>query len=144
MVVPVWKSVGDQLIWKAESDVWITRTGTWQPESPLGSRMGYLPWLKSCWLLQLNHGAWGGGSHQPTFMGSCLTTSHRCLPCLPSRWISLVDGFFAWWMILLLWEDAAILWSGYGIQRQNYVALFQGSKMSAGFYSRNLILDVLG
>ena len=45
-------------------------------------------------------------------------------------------------MILLLWEDAAILWSGYGIQRQNYVALLQGSKMSAGFYSRNLILDI--
>ena len=53
-----------------------------------------------------------------------------------------VDVFFAWGMILLLWEDPAIPWSGYGIQRQNYVALLQGSKMSAGFYSRNLILDI--
>ena len=30
----------------------------------------------------------------------------------------------------------------YGIQQQNYVALLQGSKNSAGFPSRNLILDI--
>ena len=23
-------------------------------------------------------------SHQPAFMGSCLTVAHMCLPCLPS------------------------------------------------------------
>ena len=26
-----------------------------------------------------------GASHQPAFIGSCLTISHICLPCLPSR-----------------------------------------------------------
>ena len=41
-----------------------------------------------------------------------------------------------------LWEDAAILGSGYGIQGQNYVALLQGSEMSAGFHSKNLILGI--
>ena len=45
-------------------------------------------------------------------------------------------------MVLVLWEDAAILGSGYGIQGQNYVALLQGSEMSAGFHSRNLILGI--
>ena len=28
-----------------------------------------------------------GASHQPALMGSCLTISHTCLPCLPSRWV---------------------------------------------------------
>ena len=35
-----------------------------------------------------------GASHQPAFMGSCLTIDHACLPCLPSRkklfWIDLI------------------------------------------------------
>ena len=29
-----------------------------------------------------------GASHQPVFMGSCMTISHMCLPCLSSRRIS--------------------------------------------------------
>ena len=29
-----------------------------------------------------------GSSHHPAFMGSCLTISHACLPCLPNRWVS--------------------------------------------------------
>ena len=28
-----------------------------------------------------------GASHQPALMGSCLTISHTCLTCLPSRWV---------------------------------------------------------
>ena len=32
-------------------------------------------------------------SHQPAFIGSCLTISHICLPCLPSRRVvSLQSG----------------------------------------------------
>ena len=31
-----------------------------------------------------------GASHQPAFMGSCLSISHTCLPCLPSR--SVIPG----------------------------------------------------
>ena len=36
----------------------------------------------------------------------------------------------------------AILGNERGIQEQNYVALFQGSGMTAGFYYRNWILPV--
>ena len=28
-----------------------------------------------------------GASHQPAFINRCLTISHTCLPCLPSKWI---------------------------------------------------------
>ena len=30
-----------------------------------------------------------GQSHQPAFMGSCVTLSQMCLPCAPSRLVSL-------------------------------------------------------
>ena len=45
-------------------------------------------------------------------------------------------------MVLVLWEVAAIPRNGYGNQGQNCVALLQGSEMSAGFHSRNLILGI--
>ena len=45
-------------------------------------------------------------------------------------------------MVLVLWEVAAIPGNGYGIQGQNCVALLQGSEMSAGVHSRNLILGI--
>ena len=45
-------------------------------------------------------------------------------------------------MVLVLWEVGTILGNGYGIQRQNYVALLQASGMPAGFDSRNLILGI--
>ena len=32
--------------------------------------------------------------------------------------------------------------NGYGIYRQNYVALLQGSEMSAGLHCRNLMLGI--
>ena len=34
----------------------LARAGTWLPRSSHKSRMGYLPWLMSCWLLRLNSG----------------------------------------------------------------------------------------
>ena len=45
-------------------------------------------------------------------------------------------------MVNILWGVDAVLGNGYGIQEQNYVALLQGSEKSAGFHSRNLILDI--
>ena len=45
-------------------------------------------------------------------------------------------------MVLLLCGVDAILWDGYGIYRQNYVVLLQGSEMSAGFDYRDLILAI--
>ena len=37
-------------------------------------------------------------------------------------------------MVLVLWWIGAILGNGYGIPRQNYTALLQGSEMSAVFH----------
>ena len=45
-------------------------------------------------------------------------------------------------MGLVLWGVVVILGNGYGIYGQSYVAFFQGSKMSTGFYHRNLILGL--
>ena len=73
-------------------------------------------------------------SHQPAFMGNCLTISHTCLSCLPSRWVSLcllyplmielngglVDDFLHMVSMLLVpWGVDAILGTWYGIQGQN-------------------------
>ena len=93
-----------------------------------------------------------GASHQPGFIGSCLTISHMCLPCLPGGgWVSpcvlwpLVTGLmvvlltsFLWWVWFYLWGVDAFLGNGCGIEGHNYVVLLQGSKMYAGFR------DVLG
>ena len=45
-------------------------------------------------------------------------------------------------IVLVLWGAGAILGNEYGNERQNYVALFQGSGMSSEFHSRNLILSI--
>ena len=45
--------------WETELGVKAAGAGTWWPGSPHGSRMGYLPCLVSCRLLQLNAGAQG-------------------------------------------------------------------------------------
>ena len=45
-------------------------------------------------------------------------------------------------MVLALWEVAAILGNGCGIQGQNYVARLQGSKMPVGFHYKNLIYTI--
>ena len=37
----------------------LARARTWRPRSSRKSRMDYLPWLMSCWLLRLNPGARG-------------------------------------------------------------------------------------
>ena len=44
-------------------------------------------------------------------------------------------------MVLVLWRVGDILGNGYGIQRQNYVALLQGnvSRVSLQEFERNLI-----
>ena len=55
----------------------------------------------------------------------------------------LVDDFLHMVSMLLVpWGVDAILGTWYGIQGQNYVALLQGSEITAGFYHRNSILDL--
>ena len=47
------------------------------------------------------------------------------------------DAFFMHGMILVLWGVGVILGNGYRSREQNYIALLQGSEMSAGFHPRN-------
>ena len=89
----VWKSVGDQLTWKAELDM-------------------------------------------------CIPLCVLC-PLMIGLMVVWLKGFFGIVsMVLVLWEVAAILGNACGIKRQNYVALLQGSEMSAGFHYRNFILCI--
>ena len=71
-------------------------------------------------------------------MGSW-TISHTCLPCLPSWWVSpgcyITPFDCSNGMALVLWGVGAILGNGYGIQEQNYVAMFKRS-------NKNLILGI--
>ena len=45
LVVPVWKSLGDELTGEVELGEWVDKAGKWWPWSPYGSRIGYLPCL---------------------------------------------------------------------------------------------------
>ena len=91
-------------------------------------------------------------SHQPAFMSNCLTISHTCLHCLPSRRVSpcvpcplitglnggSVDVFLRMVsMVFVRWGVGALLGNGYGIQGQSYVALLQENEITAGFHYRN-------
>ena len=40
------------------------------------------------WIASAESRSVRGASHQPIFMGGCLTISHMYLPCLPREWIS--------------------------------------------------------
>ena len=53
-----------------------------------------------------------------------------------------VDAFWIMSMILLLWGVDVTPGNRYGTRGKNYVALFQGSEMSAGFHYRGLILGM--
>ena len=96
-------------------------------------------------------------SHHPAVMGNCLTITHTCLPCLPSRWVSTsvlwplmiglnsgsVDIFLHMVrMVLGPWGAGAIAGNRCRIQGQNYVALLLGREMLTGFHYRNLILGI--
>ena len=42
----------------------------------------------SMWIASAESWGMRGASHQPVFMGDCLTICHMCLSCLPSEWVS--------------------------------------------------------
>ena len=67
----VWKSVGDGLTDKVESDMWVARAATWRQGSLHVSRMGCLPWLLSCRLLTVKPWSVRRGSYQPTYIDTC-------------------------------------------------------------------------
>ena len=80
-----------------------------------------------------------------------MTISHKCLPCPPSRWVSICVLFpltvRIMKVLLTFFQDneygfstmnvGAILGNGCGIQGQNFVALLQGNEMTSGFHYRN-------
>ena len=45
--------------WERESGVWVAMAENWRSRSPHERRIGYLLWLMSCWLSQLNPGVRG-------------------------------------------------------------------------------------
>ena len=77
--MPVWKSDGDWLFGKANRNL-TTIEAPWKQD-------GLSPSAKVLLIALANSRRSRGASHQPTFMRSCLTTSHTCLSCLPSRWV---------------------------------------------------------
>ena len=40
------------------------------------------------WIASAESRSVRGASHQPIFMGDCLTNCHTYLPCLPREWVS--------------------------------------------------------
>ena len=95
--------------------------------------------------------------HQERNFCNFLTISQTCLPCLPIRWVSpcvlsplvigltggSVDAFLRMVsMVLDPCRFGAFLGNRYGIRGENYVALFQGSKITEGFHYRDWILDI--
>ena len=73
------ESDGDWLFGKANRNL-TTIEAPWKQDGLSPSAKVLLIALANSWRSR-------GASHQPTFMCSCLTTSHTCLSCLPSRWV---------------------------------------------------------
>ena len=112
--------------------------------------------LWTCILLTAKSRSARGASHQPAFIGNCLTIRHKCLPCQVSRRDSpcvlclLMIGLTVGLLTLFGGDEyglsivgvPAVLGNGCGIQGLNYVALLQGSKMTARFHYSNWILCI--
>ena len=62
-----------------------------EPDNQRASMVaGWLPpMVNVMWIASAEFRSMSGASHQPIFMGDCLTIYHMYLPCLPSEWISL-------------------------------------------------------
>ena len=98
----------------------------------------------SCRLLTAKPWIPPASPHQPASMGSCLTISQACLPCPPSRRVSLcvlsprVIGLTVV-LLTFFWNgECGFSTAGVGvtqgnrcgIQGQNYVPSLQGSKVT--------------
>ena len=98
-----------------------------------------------------------GASHQPAFMGNCLTFSYMYLPCPPTstRWVSpciLCPLMIGIMVVLLTFFDygeycfstvrvVVTLGNACRIQGQNYAVLLQGSDVT-GFHYNDWILGI--
>ena len=71
----------------------VARVGAWWPESPHGSKIGNLPWLESCELLQLNPTAWGDHlNSQLSLATAWLLISLVCAVYLVNKLVFLFYG----------------------------------------------------
>ena len=97
-----------------------------------------------------------GASHQPAYMGNCLTIWQTCLPCPPSGRVSpcipcpLIIGLMVVLLTFFGCDEygfstvgvGVILGNRWWIQEQNYVELLQGSGMTAGCHYKDQILCI--
>ena len=76
-----------------------------------------------------------GASHQSAFMGSCLLVTRVCPVYLVDKLVLVFYGFSSMgsWCYFRKW-----VWNS----RTKLCCMFQGSDMSAGFHSRNLIFGI--
>ena len=49
---------------------------------------GLPPMVNIMWVASAESRSVRGASHQPIFMGDCLTICHMYLPCLPREWVT--------------------------------------------------------
>ena len=48
----------------------------------------YIIFFDNMWIASAESRSVRGASHQPIFMGDCLTICHTYWPCLPREWVS--------------------------------------------------------
>ena len=96
-----------------------------------------------------------GASHQPTSKTASLLVTCVCPVYLVDELVLAIYDAYNWpnggsidvflrvvSVVLVPWRVGAILGKGFGIQRQNYVALLQETQMTAGLYYKNLIVGI--
>ena len=79
LVVSAWKSLGVGLTGRAEWDRNLAA------REPLWEQKGLPSMFNMMQIASAKSHSARGSYHQSAFIGVCLTISHSCLPCLPSR-----------------------------------------------------------
>ena len=107
-----------------------TREPTWEQNglTPMFNIMQIA--LAKCWSAR-------GVSHEPAFMDSCPTITSHCV--CPVYLVHRCKSLYS--MVLVLWGVGDILGNEYRIPGKNCF-IVQGSEMSTGFHSGNLILGI--
>ena len=87
-------------LFSAESQLFstaeINESLVWIKEKSVISLVYHICREDSKWIASAESRRVREASHQPIFMGDCLTICHMCLPCLPGEWVSFcVPGAIA-------------------------------------------------
>ena len=90
---------------------------------------------KFMWIVSAESRSVWGASHQPIFMGDCLTICHTYFPCLPREWLSLCVsgsaevGVDAAWM----YAKAGL---GYALLSKEHATFGDGQMVTGGSGNR--------